>query len=339
MGGDGRRGIARVLANGKLDTGFNPHADGDVRSLAVQADGRILLGGSFTSVGGIARNAIARVEADGSPDEGFNPGAGFKFYRGVDCVSIQADGQILIGGLSSNLVGEDFSRRFMRLHNDLAPQSLALRDSTQLRWTRAGSAPEVSQVTFELSRDAGITYTPLPGTATRIGTTPNWQLSGLSLPASGLLRARGRTSGGYLNSGSGLVESVVAFPVALTAIGIWRQTHFGITDNIGSAADTTDFDNDGLVNLIEFAFGLNPTNPASVNLPPLLENGSELSLAFITPAGVSGITYGAESSTTLLPGSWTAIPDTGIAPQHRFIVPTTGQKKAYLRFIITAGGP
>ena len=102
-----------------------------------------------------------------------------------------------------------------------------------------------------------------------------------------------------LNGGSGLVESVVAFPVALIAIGIWRQTHFGVTDNIGSATDTTDFDNDGLVNHIEFAFGLNPTNPASVNLPPLLENGSEVSLAFTTPSGVSGITYAAESSTTL----------------------------------------
>ena len=327
--GIGRNGIARVTADGTLDIGFDPNPDSSVLSLGLQADGRILLGGNFNSVGGIARNHIARVAADGSLDAAFDPGKDIVNYRGVDCVSIQANGKILIGGNSS----------FMRLHNDLALQILSVPDTTKVLWMRSGSAPEVSQVTFELSTDGGTTYTRLPGTATRVASTANWQLSGLSLPASGLLRARGRTSGGYLNSGSGLVESVVAFPVALTAIGIWRQTHFGVTDNIGSAADTTDFDNDGLVNLIEFAFGLNPTDPASVDLPQLLENGSEVSLAFTTPSGVSGITYGAESSTTLQPGSWTVIPDTGTAPQHRFIVPTTGQKKAYLRFIITAGGP
>ena len=78
-------------------------------------------------------------------------------------------------------------------------------------WTRGGSAPDVSQTTFELSTDGGSSYTPLGGTATRVGSTANWQLSGLSLPASGQLRARGRTSGGYSNGSSGLVQQVNTF--------------------------------------------------------------------------------------------------------------------------------
>ncbi len=38
----------------------------------------------------------------------------------------------------------------------------------------------------------------------------------------------------------------------------WRQTYFGTAANTGTAADTYDADDDGLTNLVEYAFGLNP---------------------------------------------------------------------------------
>ena len=44
-------------------------------SIAVQADGKILVGGCFTSIGGQARNYIARLNADGTVDATFNPNA------------------------------------------------------------------------------------------------------------------------------------------------------------------------------------------------------------------------------------------------------------------------
>ena len=44
-------------------------------SLAVQADGKILVGGNFTTLGGQPRNYIGRLNADGTLDSGFNPGA------------------------------------------------------------------------------------------------------------------------------------------------------------------------------------------------------------------------------------------------------------------------
>ncbi len=75
VGGTPRNHIARLNADGTLDTGFNPNANGDVYSVAVQADGKILLGGNFTTVGGTARNHIARLNADGTLDTGFNPNA------------------------------------------------------------------------------------------------------------------------------------------------------------------------------------------------------------------------------------------------------------------------
>jgi hypothetical protein len=47
--------------------------------------------------------------------------------------------------------------------------------------------------------------------------------------------------------------------VQLTVAQSWRQQHFGTTENTGNAADTANPDGDGLANLLERAFGTNPT--------------------------------------------------------------------------------
>src|SRR6476659_9322747 len=70
---------AAVRAQSALDQ-FAPGADGSVVALAVQADGKILVGGYFTMMGGggtgiFTRNHIARLNADGTLDNSFNPGA------------------------------------------------------------------------------------------------------------------------------------------------------------------------------------------------------------------------------------------------------------------------
>ncbi|MFN6944977.1 MAG: T9SS type A sorting domain-containing protein, partial [Cytophagaceae bacterium] len=86
-------------ADGSLDEDFNPGSGFvgiDVQSLSFQSDGKILVGGSFTSYNGITRNRIARLNADGSLDESFNPGTGFN--AGVRSISLQNDNKILIGG-------------------------------------------------------------------------------------------------------------------------------------------------------------------------------------------------------------------------------------------------
>src|SRR5947209_9932965 len=56
-----RNRIARLNADGTLDTAFNPNASGFVGAMAVQADGKILVGGAFTTIGGQPRNRIARL--------------------------------------------------------------------------------------------------------------------------------------------------------------------------------------------------------------------------------------------------------------------------------------
>ena len=68
--------------------------NGSCESIEVQADGRILIGGDFTTIGGVKRNRVARLNPDGSVDPGFNPDAD----QSVASIAMQADGKILVGG-------------------------------------------------------------------------------------------------------------------------------------------------------------------------------------------------------------------------------------------------
>ncbi len=197
-------------APGDLDALDAAVVGSTVLATAVQPDGKTIIGGLFTSVLGQPRNNIARLNADGTLDAGFNPNANSYVYS----VAVQADGRILLGG-NFTTVGGTARNLVARLLNDPATQTLNAPDATKLNWIRGGSSPEVSQVAFEKSTDSGATWTPL-GSGTRIGTTPNWQLTGISLPATGQLRARGRTTGGYFNGGSGLVEATASYIIDTT---------------------------------------------------------------------------------------------------------------------------
>jgi len=100
--------IARLTADGLIDSGFNPGAGANrtVRALAVGANGAIVLGGDFLTVGGVSRPGIARLMADGSLDQTFNPGAGAP--GGVFTVAIQSDGKVLAGGGFSSAGGANY---------------------------------------------------------------------------------------------------------------------------------------------------------------------------------------------------------------------------------------
>ena len=54
-------------SDGSLDTSFDPNANDLVFAVAVQADGKILVGGDFTSIGGQPRNRIARLFSEAPP--------------------------------------------------------------------------------------------------------------------------------------------------------------------------------------------------------------------------------------------------------------------------------
>jgi uncharacterized delta-60 repeat protein len=81
VAGARRTGVVRLNTNGTLDTKFSPviTAPGAASLLfvvgALQADGKILIGGSFNAVNGKAAARAARLNADGTTDRGFSLGA------------------------------------------------------------------------------------------------------------------------------------------------------------------------------------------------------------------------------------------------------------------------
>ncbi|HEX3232150.1 MAG TPA: hypothetical protein VHQ95_24450, partial [Pyrinomonadaceae bacterium] len=119
VNGTARNRIARLNSDGTLDTAFlaaGSGADSSVRKIAIQADNRILVGGSFANINGTARNSIARLNADGSLDNSFlASGAGAN--GPVFTLAVQSDGKILIGGDFTSFNGTS-RNRFARLNSD-----------------------------------------------------------------------------------------------------------------------------------------------------------------------------------------------------------------------------
>ncbi len=96
--GIARNRIARVNPDGSLDSTFNPGSSANdvISTIALQTDGKIVIGGDFSNYNGVFRNGIARILPNGSLDTTFNPGTGAS--HAVKCLLIQADGKIIVGG-------------------------------------------------------------------------------------------------------------------------------------------------------------------------------------------------------------------------------------------------
>lgn len=79
-----------VRAQSVLDE-FNEQMNGIVLSLAVQPDGKLLLGGDFSTINGTTRNGIAHLNTDGSLDASFDPGSEANDW--VYSLAVQADAE------------------------------------------------------------------------------------------------------------------------------------------------------------------------------------------------------------------------------------------------------
>lgn len=102
VAGTPRLGIARLNLDGSVDTSFDPGSGvvGTIKSIVIEADDKILIGGSFTNVSGFTRPNIARLNPDGSVDTTFDPGTGAN--SGVNAIALQPDGTIIVTGSFTN---------------------------------------------------------------------------------------------------------------------------------------------------------------------------------------------------------------------------------------------
>lgn len=102
--GSEAREMARLRPDGSIDPAFNaptflPAFNNSVSLMALQPDGRIVIGGNFTSVDGTARYGFARLLADGSLDAAFAPADWSAGNNGsLHALALQPDGRILMAG-------------------------------------------------------------------------------------------------------------------------------------------------------------------------------------------------------------------------------------------------
>ena len=117
-------GVARLTQSGALDPNFNPgfgvsDSNTTVRTVAIDANNRILLGGDFTSFNNQAHHHLVRLNVDGSLDSNFLAfdGVASEINGSVRAIVVQPDGKILLGGSFTNVNGGAYNA-IARLNSD-----------------------------------------------------------------------------------------------------------------------------------------------------------------------------------------------------------------------------
>jgi uncharacterized delta-60 repeat protein len=112
VSGDGK--VYYSASTVSVDKSFNPGTgtDRDIRCMALQPDGKILIGGMFTNFNGVDCQKLARLNTNGTLDTTFTP----DLIGNVYAVAIEPDGEILIGG--TGLRPKRPARKLSRLEPD-----------------------------------------------------------------------------------------------------------------------------------------------------------------------------------------------------------------------------
>jgi hypothetical protein len=145
-----------------------------------------------------------------------------------------------------------------------------------------------------------------------------------------------------MRSGFSSSDSASVSPGAL-ALRNWRLTHFGTDASSGDYADLADYDRDGIPNLLEWAFGSNPTVVSTMKVVPQL-SGATLTYTYqrSVEAGEVGAVFAVEWSDTLAADSWSStgvaeqvIADDGVLQQVKATLPLGPNGKRYIRLKLT----
>lgn len=126
----------------------------------------------------------------------------------------------------------------------------------------------------------------------------------------------------------------------------WRQTYFGSPANEGTAADTFDHDGDGIVNLLEWATGLNPTINSTLPASSTI-NAADIEYHYtrLVAAIAAGAIFTVEWNDTLSPLGWstagvveTILSNNGTTQQVKATLPAGSSGKRFVRLRVN-GAP
>jgi uncharacterized delta-60 repeat protein len=258
IAGGSRDFVARLDSDGTLDETFDAGtiapSSSRINALALQHDGRILLGGSSQTMGDEIRWGIGRLHPDGSLDEDFDVGflAGLVNPGQIMALALQHDDKILAAGFFTAVGGVERDS-LVRLRDAPPPTPHLEVRSDGVTWFRDGG-PALDRVELEWSTN-GSTWSPV-GAMSRVGTTGDWELDVVAPP--GVLRSfRAR---GVHGPGSGSILE--------TGRVSWIRP---------------DTDGDGLPDDHELFYGLDPNDPDDAALDPDGDGLSSLEELLIHP--------------------------------------------------------
>lgn len=267
--------LKRFNPDGSMDPGFDTGTgpDGGITALALQPDGKIVIVGDFTTFNDIACIHVARINPNGSLDTTFNPGTSTETsytYLGPVSVALQPDGKIFIGGGFTN-------------YNGVIRRGIArvLNGDIFLDWPQGDSSVK----TFSLL----IVDDSLVEGNESLKFTLNLLSGGAGL-------------GTYSNAVLTIVDND-----GTPSYATWQQSHFTPAElgNPSISGDSGDPDGDGLKNLFEYAFGLDPKSP-NVNDPiSTTVDATYISIIYPKAKAATDVTFIVEKSTDLV--TWTSV--------------------------------
>lgn len=330
-----RGGLARLTSTGALDSSFAPTSNGSCDSLLVQPDGRIIVGGDFTTFNSVSANRLVRLSSTGVLETSFSAAGGATppstFLPSVSTLALQPDGKVIMGGdfmyfQNSSPTDHTFWRFFGGFPG--LPGTVEMAQD-------AAIAAEGTNISVTVNRVGGssgtisLGYSTMTGTAgTADYTTTSGQLTWadgengaktITVPiTSDALADNGETF--KINLGEARLNSALLGERQATTITItgtpyeaWQEQYFTQAElsNASISGPNADADQDGMKNLLEFAFNSSPKLPNDLSMPVagrVRDGGIDyLTLTFRRRTAAVGLTYTPLTNGTLPGvGTWTS---------------------------------
>ncbi len=265
--------------------------DGSIVAWGNNTYGQTIIPASLTGLRTIAANGLHNLALK---DDGTVVAWGYNFYG-------QTNVPVGLTGVKAIAAGSD--------------HSVALLDSTMTFGSQAIGTSGTAR-TFTI-RNTGLAPLNITGLSATGGNTSDFNIDTSGMTAAIPVGGQTTFSATFTPVASGFRKTTLrvltndsdegTFDIVLAGTGLtplesWRQFHFGTTANTGITADSADSDQDGLVNLVEFAFGTDPTTSTpSEHRPQASTVLGQFVITYRRPVGgVPGITYGIEQSSNNL---------------------------------------
>lgn len=323
--------VVRLNPDGSVDESFTAPqfawSQGNVLifTLFAQPDGKVLVGGTFDSVGGVPHRNLVRLTATGAIDPTWDNGTGINngSAGAVSMMLPKPDGRVLVSPLIGTTIRgvytscvelytglpADHGRGRFRSASHGALPGKTIRIAVQ-RVDGGRGAVKIDYATQNESALAGIDYTATAGSlAWADGDTTPKTVSVPSLPGATAGRAfrlnLATPSGGILPGSDPMTRVTIS---ATYDYEIWRAENF---DGPAQSADSlsgpeASASADGTPYLLKYALGLAPAEPlqASVHLPSSVTDG-RLRFGFLRDPLKTDLIYEVQGSADLL--SWTPL--------------------------------